>query len=115
MFAYRVIPFGLKNALATFQRLMMHAFKDYLPTFLEVFMDDLCVHSKQHSKHIAHLKLIFEKCRVYRIYLNPKKYKFMVCQGKILGHIVSENDISIDADKIRVIVELMLPMNAKGA
>ena len=47
IFAYRVMPFGLTNALATFQRLMTHAFKEYLQMFLEVFMDDLCVHSKE--------------------------------------------------------------------
>ena len=114
IFAYRVMPFGLTNARATLQRLMTHAFKEYLQTFLEVFMDDLCVHSKERSEHIAHLRLIFEKCQVYRIYLNPKKCKFMVRQGKILGHTISENGISTYANKIRVIVELSHPTNAKG-
>ena len=108
------MPFGLTNAPATFQRLMTHAFKEYLRTFLEVFMDDLCVHSKERSEHIANLRLIFEKCRVYRIFLNLEKCKFMVRQGKILGHIVFENGISTDADKIRVIAELPRPTNAKG-
>ncbi len=46
IFAYRVMPFGLTIALETFQRLMCHAFKEYLRDFLEVYMDDLCVHSK---------------------------------------------------------------------
>ncbi|MCO5605372.1 hypothetical protein L7F22_059555 [Adiantum nelumboides] len=45
IFAYKVMPFGLTNALVTFQRLMSHAFKEYLRNFLEVYMDDLCVHS----------------------------------------------------------------------
>ena len=45
IYAYRVMPFGLTNALATFQRLMTHAFKEYLWIFLEIFMDDLCVHT----------------------------------------------------------------------
>ena len=49
IFAYRVMPFGLTNALATFQRLMSHAFKEYLRVFLEIFMDDLCIHSKERS------------------------------------------------------------------
>ena len=45
IYAYRVMPFGLTNAPATFQRLMTHAFKEYLQIFLEIFMDDLCVHT----------------------------------------------------------------------
>lgn len=89
IFAYKVMPFGLTNAPAMFQRLMSHAFKEYLRVFLEIFMDDLCVHSLVRMEHVEHLKLVFEKCRVYRIFLNPDKCKFMVRQGKILGHIVS--------------------------
>ena len=108
------MPFGLTNAPSTFQRLMLHAFKEYLHIFLEIFMDDLCVHSLHRHEHIEHLRLVFEKCRVYRICLNPEKCNFMVRQGKILGHIVSENGISTDEEKIRVIVELPRPLNAKG-
>ena len=114
IYAYRVMPFGLTNAPATFQRLMSHAFKEYLRIFLEIFMDDLCVHSLHRHEHIENLRLVFEKCRVYRICLNPEKCNFMVRQGKILGHIVSENGISTDEEKIRVIVELPRPLNAKG-
>ena len=70
IFAYRVMPFGLTNAPATFQRLMCHAFKEYLRDFLEIFMDDLCIHSSDCMEHIEHLKKIFEKCQVYNICLN---------------------------------------------
>src|SRR5271156_1480600 len=112
IFAYRVMPFGLMNAPATFQRLMSHAFKEYLWDFLEVYMDDLCIHSDKQNQHVEHLKLIFEKCRIYRICLNPKKCVFMVRQGKILGHIVSKNGISTDFKKIEVIVMLPRPQNA---
>ena len=62
IFAYRVMPFGLTNAPATFQRLMNHAFKDYLREFLEVYMDDLCVYSSMRGMHIDHLIKVFEKC-----------------------------------------------------
>ena len=61
IFAYRVMPFGLTNAPATFQRLMCHAFKEYLRDFLEIFMDDLCIHLSDRMEHIEHLKKIFEK------------------------------------------------------
>ena len=55
--------------------------------------------------------MVFEKCRVYQICLNPDKCVFMVCQGKILGHIVSKNGISTDFEKIKIIVELPRPRN----
>ena len=92
---------------------MSHAFKEYLCDFLEVYMDDLRVHSKDRMDHIEHLKLVFEKCQVYRICLNPDKCVFMVCQGKTLGHIVSKNGISTDFDKIKIIVDLPRPKNPK--
>ena len=66
------------------------------------------------EEHITHLCQIFEKCRVYQICLNPDKCKFMGRKGKILGNIVSRSGISIDAEKIAVIVdELPLPINFK--
>lgn len=114
IYAYRVMPFGLTNAPSTFQRLMCHAFKEYLRIFLEVFMDDLCVHSLLRQEHIQHLSKVFDQCRLYRICLNPDKCKFMVWQGKILGHIVSANGIATDHDKIEVIVELPRPLHYKG-
>ena len=106
IFTYRVMPFGLTNAATTFQRLTSHAFKEYMCDFLEVYMDDLYVHSKNQPNHIKHLIMVFEKCQVYQICLNPDKCVFMVCQGKILGHIVSKNEISTDFDKIKIIVKL---------
>lgn len=63
---------------------------------------------------MVYLRKVFEKCQVYQICLNPKKCKFMVCQGNILGHIVSKNDIFTDLDMISVIVELPRPLNPKG-
>ena len=109
IFAYKVMPFGLTNAPATFQRLMNHAFKDYLREFLEVYMDDLCVYSSMRDMHIDHLIKVFEKCKTYRICLNPEKCVFMTRQGRILGHLVSRNGISTDLDKIKIIVYLPRP------
>ena len=76
-------------------------------------MDDLCVYSLMRDQHIEHLRQVFDKCRLYRICLNPEKCVFMTRQGKILGHIVSANGISTDEDKIRVIVELPRPTNVR--
>ncbi|MCO5611162.1 hypothetical protein L7F22_065412 [Adiantum nelumboides] len=64
-------------------------------------------------EHIEHLTKVFEKCRFYRICLNPKKCVFMVRQGKIIGHIVSKNGISTDMEKILVIIDLPRPVRLK--
>ena len=64
-FAYRVMPFGLSNAPYTFQRFMCHIFKDFLKSFLEVYVDDLCVHFWERMDHLSQLKAIFEKCQLY--------------------------------------------------
>ena len=77
-------------------------------------MDDLCVHSLLRQEHILHLRKTFDQCRLYRICLIPDKCKFMVRQGRILGHIVSANGIATDDDKIKVIVELPRPVHYKG-
>ena len=64
-FAYKVMPFGLTNAPSTFQRLMCHIFKEFLRSFLDVYVDDLCVHSRQRMDHLTQLRSIFEKCQLY--------------------------------------------------
>lgn len=76
-------------------------------------MDDLYVHSLERTENIEHLKLVFGKCRVYRVCLTMINEIFMVRLGKILGHIVSQNDISTNVDKISVIIELPQPINPK--
>ena len=107
------MPFGLTNAPATFQRLMNHAFREFLRQFLEVFLDDLCVHSSW-KEHLECLRKVFMKCRYYRISLNPHKCQFWVKHGVILGHIVSRNGISTDEGKVKLILELPPPTNFKG-
>ena len=82
-FTYWVMPFGLRNAPSTFQRLMCHTFKYFLRSFLEVYVDNLCVHSQHRMDYLSQLRAIFEKCQLYWLYLNPKKCVFMVRQGKI--------------------------------
>ena len=113
IFVYRVIPFGVTNAPTTLQILMCHVFKQYLHDFLVIFMHDLCVHSKQRFEHINHLVKVFIQCQIYCICLNLDKCKFMVFQGKILGHMVSKHGISIDLEKINIIVELPIPKSPR--
>ena len=107
MFAYRKIPFGLKNARATFQQAMT------LKSIIEVFLDDLAAHSRQRMCHSYHLRLVFERCRHYLVRLNPHKCIFCVNYGRLLGFIVSNEGIRVDPLKVQAILQLSPPRNIR--
>jgi hypothetical protein len=65
-FAYKNMPFGLKNVGATFQWAMMFSFHD-LKHIVEAYLDDLTTHSHKRSQHLLHLHLVFERCHYYQI------------------------------------------------
>jgi hypothetical protein len=79
-FAYRKLPFGLKNAGATFQRAMSYAFHD-IKHIVQPYLDDFPAHSLRRIDHPMHLRAIFLRCRFYRIRLNPHKCVFCVESG----------------------------------
>jgi len=112
--AYRRMPFGLSNASSTFQRAMDMAFKGLMYKLVLVYLDDITVFSKNASEHLSHLRLVFERCREFGISLNPKKCIFVVHEGKLLGHIVSKEGVTIDKERIHAILQLPLPSHKKG-
>ncbi|KAL5572514.1 hypothetical protein UlMin_022111 [Ulmus minor] len=77
-FHYVVMPFGLKNAGATYQRAMTAIFHDMIHDFVEDYVDDLVVKSRRAIDHIAHLQKVFDRCRKYKLKMNPKKCAFGV-------------------------------------
>jgi hypothetical protein len=87
-FEYLIMPFGLSNAGATFQRAMDYAFRGLIGKIIEIYQDDLTLFSKDGKSHIGHLKQVFEICREYGISLNPATSVFGVTEGKLLGHII---------------------------
>jgi len=107
-YAYRVIPFGLSNALDTLKIMTCHIFKDFLRKFLYIFMDNLCIYSTQ-DDHIDKLRLALERCRLYQIALDPSKCQIMVSHGVVLGHIVSKRGITTTHDNVKVILNLEPP------
>lgn len=107
-FAYRKLPFGLKNVGATFQRVMNYAFHD-IKHIVQPCLDDLPSHSKHHEDHPIHLGAIFLHCRHYNIRLNPHKCVFCVQTGRLIGFIVSKQGIRIDPLKVHVILDLSTP------
>jgi hypothetical protein len=113
-FAYRRMPFGLCNAPATFQRCMMAIFSEFLENSMEVFMDDFSVHGPDFDGCLANLSKILHRCHEVHLVLNWEKCHFMVNEGIVLGHVVSNRGIEVDRAKIEVIEGLPPPINVKG-
>ena len=111
-FAYRKMPFGLKNARAIFQRDMTLIFHD-LKMIIEVYLDDLATHSRLRVRHSYHLRLVFEICRHYQVRLNPHKCIFCMKSGLLLGFIVSKDGIRVDPLKVEEILQLSPPRNIR--
>ncbi|WRX28546.1 Reverse transcriptase domain - like 10 [Theobroma cacao] len=92
-FCYKVMPFGLKNAGATYQRAMVTLFHDMMHKEIEVYVDDMIAKSHTEKDHIVNLKKLFKILRKFQLKLNPAKCTFGVTSGKLLGFIVSERGI----------------------
>ena len=107
------MPFGLKNAGATYQRLVNHMFHNQVGQNIEVYVDDMLVKSQQTVDHLTNLEETFDTLRKYNIKLNPSKCDFAVPSGKFLGFMVSQRDIKANPDKIMAIIEMSPPTNVK--
>ena len=84
------MPFGLKNADATYQRAMTAIFHDMMHKEIEDYMDDIVVKSKARENHFYDLRRVFERCRLYNLHMNPLKCAFGVPARKFLGFLVHQ-------------------------
>ena len=85
LYCYNVMPFGLKNAGATYQRLVTEIFRPLLGNTMEAYIDDMLLKSRERFDHIYHLQEAFELLQRYDKKLNPLKCTFGVSSGKFLG------------------------------
>ncbi|XP_061360568.1 uncharacterized protein LOC133304534 [Gastrolobium bilobum] len=110
---YNVMPFGLKNSGATYQRMMNQVFADQLGKSVEVYIDDMIVKSTNSAVHIEDPEHTFEKLRRYNIRLNPAKCAFGVLAGKFLGFMLTHRGIEAYPNKCRAVLEMKAPANKK--
>ncbi|RVW23429.1 Retrovirus-related Pol polyprotein from transposon 17.6 [Vitis vinifera] len=113
-YAYRRMPFGLCNAPTTFQRCMLSIFSDMVERIMEVFMDDITVYGGTFEECLINLEAVLHRCIEKDLVLNWEKCHFMVRQGIVLGHIISEKGIEVDKAKVELIVKLPSPITVKG-
>ena len=108
-----MMPFGLKNAGATYQRAMMAIFHDMMHQELEDYVDDIVVKSKKRGEHFYVLRKVFERCRAFKLRMNPFKCAFGVSSGKFLGFLVHNRGINIDPAKATTIATMRPPTTMK--
>uniref|UniRef100_A0A2N9I089 Reverse transcriptase domain-containing protein n=1 Tax=Fagus sylvatica TaxID=28930 RepID=A0A2N9I089_FAGSY len=112
-YCYRVMPFGLKNAGATYQRMVTKMFGPMIGKTVEVYIDDMLIKSLREENHIADLLQVFDILRRDNLRLNASKCTFGVGSGKFLGHIVSRRGIEANPDQIAALINLAEPRNVK--
>ena len=110
---YKVMPFGLKNAGSTYQRMMTKMFESRLGKTMEVYIDDMVVKSKLASEHLSDLTDVFEALRWHKLRLNASKCSFGVGSGKFLGYMLTHRGIEVNPDQIKAINCLRPPRNPK--
>ncbi|KAF8081582.1 hypothetical protein N665_0877s0001 [Sinapis alba] len=112
-YCYRVMPFGLKNAGATYQRLVNRMFADKLGITMEVYIEDMLVKSLIEKDHIQYLSEFFETLNKYGMKLNPAKCTFGVTSGEFLGYILTQQGIKANPKQISAVLDLPDPKTSR--
>ena len=99
-----MVPFGLTNAPATFMCLMNSVFSKYLDKFVLVFLDDILIYSKNEEEHEEHLRIALQLLREHKMYAQLRKCDFYKDGIHYLGHIISDEGISMDLDRNEAIM-----------
>ena len=94
-YAYKRMHFGLYNAPATFQMCILSIFNDMVERITEVYMDDITIYGGTFKKCLANLEIVLNKCIEKNLVLNWEKCHFMVNQGIVLGHVLSNKEVEL--------------------
>uniref|UniRef100_A0A2N9HIX8 Uncharacterized protein n=1 Tax=Fagus sylvatica TaxID=28930 RepID=A0A2N9HIX8_FAGSY len=113
VYCYRVMPFGLKNAGATYQRMVTGMFGHLIGNTVEAYIDDMLIKSKKKTSHVEDLREVLEILRATKLRLNATKCLFGVSSGKFLGHMISYNGVEANPDQISALLSLQPPKDAK--
>ncbi|KAL0561346.1 hypothetical protein IC582_001771 [Cucumis melo] len=103
------MSFGLTNAPAVFMDLMNRVFKDFLDSFVIVFIDDILIYSKTEAEHEEHLHQVLETLRANKLYAKFSKCEFWLRKVTFLGHVVSSEEVSVDPAKIEAVTNWPRP------
>jgi hypothetical protein len=107
------MPFGQKNAGATYQRAMTNVLDDLIHNSVECYVDDMVVKTKDHLHHQDDLRVVFNRLRKHQLKMNPLKGAFIVQFGVFLGFIVHHRGIEISPENIKAVQDMPRPINLK--
>lgn len=110
-YQWKVLPFGINVAPASFSRMMTIAFSGLAPQQAFIYMDDLIVIGISENQHLNNLKKVFEMCRKYRLKLNPDKCEFYKSEVTFLGHLCTSDGLKPNPNKIKAIIDFPTPTN----
>jgi len=114
IFAFKRMSFGLCNAQATYKHCMLSIFTDMVDDSMEVFIDDFLVVGDTFEACLEHLGQVLQRCMETNLVLIWEKCHFMVKEGIVRGHKVSQKELEVDKAKIEVIEKLPQPFSVKG-
>ena len=114
LYFYTVMPFGLKNVGATYQRLVTKIFRPLLGNTMEAYIDDMLAKSNERFDHTKHLQEAFKLLRRYGMKLNPLKCAFGVSAGNFLGFMVTQKRIVANLLQLKIIMESQTSTSKKG-
>jgi hypothetical protein len=112
-FEYLVVGFGLTNAPSTFMAAMNDIFRLCLDQFVTVFLDDICVYSRNEAEHKGHLRKVLSILRQHKYYGNGKKTEFFQAEIEYLGHIVSADGVRPDPKKLQAVRDWPTPKTVR--
>jgi hypothetical protein len=114
MYCYIMMPFGLRNAGATYQRCMQHVFGDHIGRTIEAYVDDIVVKTRKADDLVNDLHVAFDCLRANGVKLNPEKCIFGVPRGMLLGYIVSQWGIEPNPEKVTALERMGPIRDLKG-
>jgi transposase InsO family protein len=110
----KVLPFGLTNGPATYQRYMNDVLFDYLDDFCTAYLDDILIYSDDPLEHDLHVKKVLQRLRDAGLQADVSKCEFGVTRTKYLGFIISTDGIRVDPEKVSIVQEWQPPTSVKG-
>lgn len=109
-YQFKVMPFDLTNAPATFQCIMNQVLQPFLRKFVLVFLDDILIYSRSKEEHLQHLQQVLETLRANQLHLKASKCTFAQTSLEYLGHIISDQGVATDPTKTNATLQWLVPI-----
>jgi len=112
-YEYLVMTYGLVNAPSVFQSFMDEVLRDFLGKFVQVYIDDILIYSKDPAEHLQHASLVLQRLRDFTLFLKAEKCIFHQTTIDFLGYILSDRGVEMDKRKTETILSWPIPQSVK--